>query len=113
ADIGYGARRYPGTVALRDEVGEIAPILNIGDHHARAFGGERLRIVSADAPGAAGDDRDLAHEPCHRRSSHLSPPGNRVGPKAGPVVTLDPAIALSEQCASPSGTAGPSPAMAG
>ena len=46
---------------------KILAVGNVGDHHTRAFGGERLRIMPADALGAAGDDRGFSFQPCHGR----------------------------------------------
>ena len=44
---------------------EILAVGDVGDHHARAFGGERLRIMPADALGAAGDDCGFSFQPRH------------------------------------------------
>ena len=68
ADVELDAGHAVRAVAAGDFRGELLAVGDVGDHDARAFGGERLRIVPADAPGAAGDDRDLACEPCHGRS---------------------------------------------
>ena len=43
-------------------------VLDIGDHHPRALFGQRPRIMRADAPGAAGDDRGLACKSGHSSS---------------------------------------------
>jgi hypothetical protein len=37
-------------------VSSLTRIQNVADHHLRALGGERIRIVPADAPRSAGDD---------------------------------------------------------
>ena len=45
--------------------GELLAVGDVGDHDAGALGGERLRVVPADALGAAGDDRGAAGESRH------------------------------------------------
>ncbi len=55
-------------MAAGDFLGKSAAVGDIGDHHARAFGGERLRIVPADALGAASDDRGFSGKSSHTTS---------------------------------------------
>src|SRR5262249_28306761 len=50
---------------------ELGAVGNVGDHHPRAFGGERLNVMPPDAPGAAGDDGDASVQSCHGRASVL------------------------------------------
>ena len=52
-------------MAAGDFLGKRAAIGDVGNHHLGAFGGERLRIVPADALGAAGNDGGFSREPCH------------------------------------------------
>ena len=68
ADVERAAGHGVGAMPARNLRGERRAVLDIGDHHARAFGGERQRIMPADALGAAGDDRGLSFKPCHGRS---------------------------------------------
>ena len=49
----------------RDFFGQLLAVGDVGDHQARAFGGEPVRIVPADALGAAGEERDAAVETGH------------------------------------------------
>ena len=65
ADVEFHARDGIRAVAAGDFLGELAAVGDVGDHHARAFGGERLRIMPADALGAAGDDRGFSGKPRH------------------------------------------------
>src|ERR1700733_14476676 len=44
---------------------ELPAVGNVGDHQARAFGGERARIVHADAFGASGQNSHAAVETRH------------------------------------------------
>ena len=46
---------------------DLLAVGDVGDHHARAFRSQRLRIVPADALGAAGDDRGFSFKSCHDR----------------------------------------------
>ena len=65
ADIGDAACHRIGAVRARQFRGELLAVGNVGDHQARALGGERARIVHADAFGAAGEDRHAAVETRH------------------------------------------------
>ncbi|MOA30562.1 hypothetical protein D3C78_1516630 [compost metagenome] len=40
-------------------------LVEVGEHHAGAFGGQQQRILAADAAGGAGDDTDLALHAIH------------------------------------------------
>src|SRR5262249_49546773 len=65
ADVGDHARHRIDAVPGRDLLRELAAVGDIGDHDARALGGEGERIVPADALGAAGHDRGAAGESGH------------------------------------------------
>jgi hypothetical protein len=51
-----------------DRGGERRTVFDIGDHHLRAFGGQRLGVVPPDTHRATGDDRGASvksrHDPC-------------------------------------------------
>ena len=49
----------------RDLFGKLLAVGDIGDHQARAFGGQPVRVMPADALGAAGEQRDAAVEAGH------------------------------------------------
>ena len=65
ADVGDAARHRIGAVLARNRPGEVLAVGNVGDHQARALGGERARIMHADPFGAAGEDRHAAVETRH------------------------------------------------
>ncbi len=65
ADVEVGAGDRIGAMPPGDFRGQLLAVGDVGDHHARAFGGERLRIMPADALGAAGDDRGFSFKSCH------------------------------------------------
>ena len=73
ADVELDAGHRIGAMAAGDFLGQLLAVGDVGDHHARAFGGERLRIMPADALGAAGDDRGFSRKPGHASSSLSSP----------------------------------------
>ena len=64
-----------------------APVVeHVAEHHPRALGDEVPHVRLAHAPGAAGDQRDLAVEPAHGPSRSAEPnaclvrEGNSLGP---------------------------------
>src|SRR5664280_523343 len=65
ADVELDAGHAICAMAAGDFRGKVLAVGDVGDHHARAFGGERLRIMPADALGAAGDDRGFSFQSCH------------------------------------------------
>ena len=65
ADVAGHACGRVAAVLRRDLGGERGAIGDVRDHDLGALGGERLRVVAADALGAAGDDRGAASEPRH------------------------------------------------
>ena len=69
ADVELDAGNRIGAMAAGDFRGELLAVGDVGDHHARALGGERLRIMPADALGAAGDDCGFSFQPRHALSS--------------------------------------------
>ena len=65
ADIGDRALDGIGAMLAGERRGDLAAIGNIGNHQARALGGERACIVTADSFGAAGQDCHAAVETRH------------------------------------------------
>src|SRR5262249_48658875 len=65
ADVEFHARNGVSPVAACDFLGKLTAIGNIGDHHARAFGSKRLRVMPADPFCAPGDDRCFSSKPRH------------------------------------------------
>src|SRR6202043_830824 len=54
-----------GAVLARNLFGKLLAVGDVGDHQARAFGGQPVRIMPADPLGAAGEERDAAGEARH------------------------------------------------
>ena len=65
ADVGDGADHRIRSVLGGDLLRYLLAVGDIGDHDARAFGGERQRIVPADALGSAGDNGGTAGQSPH------------------------------------------------
>ena len=59
-------------MGARDVIRYFRAIGDVGDHQSRALGGERMRIVLADALGPAGDDGDAAIQTPHDPPSPFS-----------------------------------------
>jgi hypothetical protein len=75
ADVGDGAGHRIRPVLGGDLLRQFLAVGDVGDHHACALGGERPRVMPADAFRPAGDDRRAA-----RQSRHgLTPSGSRGG----------------------------------
>ena len=74
ADVGDRARHRIGAVVAGDLVRHVLAVGEVGDHQPRALGGKRLRIVPADALGAAGDNGDAAIQSRHELILPLVPP---------------------------------------
>ena len=87
ADVGDRTRHRIGAVVAGDLVRHVLAVGKIGDHQPRALGGKRLRIVPADALGAAGDNGDAAIQSRHELILPVCP--SHASPQAGPGVELD------------------------
>jgi hypothetical protein len=74
ADVGDGADHRIRPMLGGDFLRDLLAVGNIGDHDARAFGGERQRIVPADALRSAGDNGGTAGQ-----SPHAATPSGRGG----------------------------------
>ena len=62
ADVGLDEQRLPAVRLDRLDRRGARLGIDVGDHHRRPLGGERVGAGAADALGAAGDDRDLTVE---------------------------------------------------
>src|SRR5262249_23118611 len=60
-----GSRYRIRAMTSRNLLCKLTSIGNVGNHHARTFVRECLRVVPADPLGTTRDDRDFANEPRH------------------------------------------------
>ena len=79
ADIAGHAHGRIRPVPGRDLLRRLFCTRDIGDHDARAFRCQRLRIMPPDALGAAGDDGGPSCQSCHVRPSLYKALQSRVG----------------------------------
>jgi hypothetical protein len=73
ANIEFHARNGIRSVAAGNFLGKLTAVSDVRNHHTRAFGGKRLRVVPSDTLCTTRDDCSFSSKPRHNLVLRLAP----------------------------------------